>query len=500
MKNKFNKISYNSSALIFFLLMCFSTTLINAQTRAYEFTNDKQGWNLEKGCTITHNPSGYLDVKTNGSNDPYVRNAAKVALDFENINYIEISVKNQTSSNNGTILLISSSGNITVPINMTPMSNYFEELVIDLNAISGFSNDLVTDNIRLDPNAAGEEGTVSYDYIRFVTTSSSVINPTSVTINGPTSITTNVTAQFSTTFTPNNTTNKTVTYTVDDTDIATIDSSGLLSPKTAGTVTVTATTTDGSNISDTHVVTIAQGPNVIIGWEFNDDVEGWNTATRCSNAWNNSGYLEVTTTGDNDPIIFNENAQPFDAVAANYLELKVKNKTADTQGQLILFRGSGSPVTVSFPLTEAPTDPNDAVFKTIVVDLSTVNNWSSTDSFTDVRLDANMTGALGVISFDYIRFTNKQTLSTKSIELIDTTFLYPNPVRSGQDIFVSLDKFTSKDEIMLSLRDISGRLIYMEEFTGGSSKQISTKTINPGVYLVNITNKEISKHFKIIIN
>ena len=55
--------------------------------------------------------------------------------------------------------------------------------------------------------------------------------------------------QLSATILPNNASNKTVNWSVSDTSIAEISSDGLLSPKANGTITITASSIDGSGIS-----------------------------------------------------------------------------------------------------------------------------------------------------------------------------------------------------------------------------------------------------------
>ncbi|MFA9188177.1 pectate lyase [Flavobacterium sp. FBOR7N2.3] len=63
--------------------------------------------------------------------------------------------------------------------------------------------------------------------------------------------------QLTTQIAPVNATNKTLTWTTSNQTIATISTEGLLTPKTNGTVTVTATTTDGSGKSGQLEITIS---------------------------------------------------------------------------------------------------------------------------------------------------------------------------------------------------------------------------------------------------
>ena len=144
---------------------------------------------------------------------------------------------------------------------------------------------------------------------------------------------------------------------------------------------------------------------------------------------------------------------------------------------------------------------NSSDFETLVVDLSTVNNYSNDLDFFDIRIDANATGAAGVISFDYIRLTTtNSTLGLESQELINSTTVYPNPVIQGENIFINLEQFTSNKAFKLSINDLTGKLIYTKEVLGGKSELISTNDITAGVYLVSVQNESSLKRFKVIVN
>ena len=58
------------------------------------------------------------------------------------------------------------------------------------------------------------------------------------------------------TISPSNATNKTLSWKSDNTTVATVDDNGKVTAKSAGTVLITATSTDGSNISETCTITI----------------------------------------------------------------------------------------------------------------------------------------------------------------------------------------------------------------------------------------------------
>lgn len=478
-------------------------TITQGDNIIFEWTFDSndekdEGWNrAQTRATTAWNSQGYLDVTTTGDRDPFFYRDLKVAFSTSNFNFIELSIKNGTEDTLGGILLFTNNGPINIPVTMTANSSDFETIIIDLSTIAKLTNNLAVTDVRLDPNASGASGVISYDYIRFVGTPINPIIATNLTLDGPSTISTVEIAQITATLMPANATFKTLDYVVSDTSIASIDATGLLVPKTAGTVTVTATTVDGSNISATKTINITQADNTIISWEFDANDEGWNDSLlRCTTAWNSAGYLDVNTNGENDPSVRNVNKQSLNASGANFLVVRVKNGTASDNGQVIFFKEGGAARSAVFNMT-----PNSTEFETIVVDLpGTVANWSFKDVFTDVRLDPNADGSVGVVSFDYVRVLKEDnTASVASEKMLNTTFMYPNPVNQGQDVFVSLEQFTNNDKITLSVNDITGKLIYSKETLGGVSEPISTSNLSSGLYLVRIKNESSFKRFKLIV-
>jgi uncharacterized protein YjdB len=82
---------------------------------------------------------------------------------------------------------------------------------------------------------------------------------------GATSVVNEETLQMIATPAPAGASNTDVTWSVDDTDIATIDADGLLTAKSVGTVTVTATSVADEDISDTLQITVTAIPVPLTG-------------------------------------------------------------------------------------------------------------------------------------------------------------------------------------------------------------------------------------------
>ena len=82
---------------------------------------------------------------------------------------------------------------------------------------------------------------------------------TSITLDQSTAtMATGQTLTLAATVLPTNATNRTVAWTSDNTNVATVSSNGLVTAKAAGTTTITATTTDGTNLSASCQVSVTQ--------------------------------------------------------------------------------------------------------------------------------------------------------------------------------------------------------------------------------------------------
>ncbi|GEM_PF-446221 len=468
----------------------------------WDFDADDNGWNTNAhNLGVSWNSSGYLDGLVTGS-DPYVYNSSAVSFTTADVNYLELRVKNATSSTISQIILFTTSGNIPVNVPVTPNSTAFEDIIFDLSTVNGWNNNLTVTNVRLDPNL-GQPGAFTYDHVYFVNNYSAPTLVNTITVTGPDQVDLGSTGQVSVDVLPLDAVNSSVLYSVDDPSIATIDATtGLLTAVSSGTVLVTATAQDNSGVTGSLSVTI---PNVIIGWDFDSGDQGWNAnPNNLSVSWNSSGYLDCTITAGGDPYVYNSAAVSADATYINHLVMHVKNGTSAVSGQVILFTTSGN-VPVSVPLT-----PNSSTFEEVFIDLSTVTGWNNGLTITNVRLDPTLWHT-GSFSYDYVYFVNKQNNSVArlagfsealSLEVseIQAPNIYPNPVTVNGRLFIELPYDLKGELNRLEIYDGMGRLVRSAIMKDSGKLGFEMDGLKPGLYFLNIlSNNGYTSRERVIV-
>jgi uncharacterized protein YjdB len=99
-----------------------------------------------------------------------------------------------------------------------------------------------------------------------VTVTPATVLATGISLNKTsTSLTVGATETLVATVTPSNATNNAVSWESSNTSVATVDQNGKVTAKAAGTANITATTTDGTNLSATCQVTVIQMEEILIG-------------------------------------------------------------------------------------------------------------------------------------------------------------------------------------------------------------------------------------------
>jgi hypothetical protein len=189
----FKKILHNNKLIfILFLLLAFNnntlfakiTVLNNTETRnvtvnlvsdtviGWEFDSNDEGWNKAQHNLVTSWADGSLICTTTEEEDPYVQNIKPQSFSAKNVNFIQLRIKNNTSSKIAQFILFKKGGGtVAIHVPITSNAKDYQTVVFDLSKIATWDNSLEIDDVRIDANGNGTEGTIAYDFIRFTTTS-----------------------------------------------------------------------------------------------------------------------------------------------------------------------------------------------------------------------------------------------------------------------------------------------------------------------------------------
>jgi hypothetical protein len=138
-----------------------------AQKTSWEFDTDLEGWDNNPHGGVVSWSDGSLKFTVTGT-DPYVSNQVgpwKVG----DLKYLWIRIRNETAGTGGAMYIFpSSGGHDFVRIPLTPNDHDFRDIVVDMRAAGIWDQDLLLDQLRLDPNNGGATGAVFVDFIRFL--------------------------------------------------------------------------------------------------------------------------------------------------------------------------------------------------------------------------------------------------------------------------------------------------------------------------------------------
>lgn len=122
---------------------------------------------------------------------------------------------------------------------------------------TGILTPLDNGTVKITAEANDGSGVMAEKTITISGVSGPVVLIESITVTGGTEITDDEPLQLTAEILPTDATNKVVVWSVSDATIAGVDDNGLLTPKKNGSVTVTATSIDGSNVKGEVVVEIS---------------------------------------------------------------------------------------------------------------------------------------------------------------------------------------------------------------------------------------------------
>ncbi|MCP4314208.1 MAG: T9SS type A sorting domain-containing protein, partial [Bacteroidetes bacterium] len=228
----------------------FRINVVNTeQVNAWNFDYHINGWDIQVHSGEVSHSEGALKFTVSGG-DPYA-NKEVSPWKVNDVKYAWMSVKNETSGTGGAIyIFLSEGGHDRAGFTLTPNDTTYRDIIVDMTKIEAWNKNLVLDRIRFDPNNGGEPGDIYLDFIRFLDELIDITTEGGVTeIDGY-----EKTLQLYADIVISDETN--VTWKVDSSEIATIDANGLLTSASHGTVIVTATASDNTDISGSIAITV----------------------------------------------------------------------------------------------------------------------------------------------------------------------------------------------------------------------------------------------------
>ncbi|MES2139729.1 MAG: GEVED domain-containing protein [Bacteroidota bacterium] len=262
---------------------------------------------------------------------------------------------------------------------------------------------------------------------------------------------------------------------------------------TAGTYSVTVTDNNGCSNSDAIVVAVNALPVINLGSDLtfcmNDSVtldagNGFNIYSWSDNSTMQT--LKVSTAGTYSVTVTDNNGcTNFDAISVVVKSLPVISLGPDTvickNEEFIVNAGSG----FSGYLWN-----NSATTQSIVVDgdVLAAGNYS---------YSVIVSGSNGCEATDTVVVKVDLCAGIKEENEVAVFSLYPNP---SQGEFTIATTSSSKNDIVIEVADIEGRVIYKEKINKFTSKTIQLNNAAPGIYFVKIQEAENSRIQKLIIN
>jgi subtilisin family serine protease len=121
------------------------------------------------------------------------------------------------------------------------------------------------------------------------------------------------------------------------------------------------------------------------------------------------------------------------------------------------------------------------------------------DSFTGFNLPDNIWGYGKVDAFNTLTACALNT-SVQNLNQNNNIYIYPNPVRTGENIMVTFNPSVALHKKMICLSDYTGRIILKSFVKEPGLFSLSTKKLVQGIYFVSVSvNDQVIKTEKITV-
>lgn len=330
-------------------------------------------------------------------------------------------------------------------------------------------------------------------------------------IEGPTEITTDGgTAQLTVKITPEDATIQTMAWSAEPADLVSVDNTGLVTAIKDGTVTITATATDGSYLDDTYEITITNQVltigkiNLLKNWTFDTNTDGW------------GGWIDGESAGE--PAVVEDGVAVMKTKVrdANYFYQFSQEgfKAVPNEPYVLRFKAWASgdrPTTVDFEDNEgngynrygATTDPRSADGRSEwTFNATTEPTWFEFDVVFDAITETTTQKVQFLLSTSEEVFYLDSILVLKVADLenlptaakdIKTSFIsvYPNPVAEANQIFVEVENVNTT----IAIYNAVGQKV-MEQVSKGTVATFNVADLNKGIYVVRLSDGTSQKFIR----
>lgn len=294
--------------------------------------------------------------------------------------------------------------------------------------------------------------------------------------------------QISSTIIPYNATNKTMNWQSSDNNVATVDAAGVVTGIAAGSATITATTTDGSNLTSSSIVTVFDpySYNFILnpGFELN------NAASQTALNWSEWSPNTPSSVDKGQVVAGDAHSGSYFAKMAHtapYATMFFQTVNNIPVGNYNLkgwFRSSGGQEWAALSIKK---HGGSELFQPINTTMSgwtelSINNINITTGICEVDI-YNSASANQWIDFDDISLMLAPPTGVKSTNESYHISIFPN--RITNNMLNIVNSGSEKSELFIT--NLNGQLLYKNYINAGNTS-INTSFLKSGMYLVRVSN------------
>lgn len=339
-----------------------------------------------------------------------------------------------------------------------------------------------------------------------VTVTPATVAVTGVTLNKTTlALTAGASETLTATLAPDNATNKNVTWTSDNTAVATVDNAGAVTALTAGTATITVTTTDGSKTATcaVTVTAVAKTAQTISGLSNITKIMGdadFNLAATASSGlsvtYASSNTSVATISGSTVHIVGAGTTTITASQAGNgsYSAATPVTATLTVEGvkvsaiRLGLSLSQGSSAKLTATVSPSNASNTDVTWSSDNTSVASVDNNGNVRALSAGTAIITVASADGAKSVEFAITVDIHTANYAPIAESDFSFnVQPNPVTDEASFHFGL----AANRASIVISDLSGKTVAIKTVaTNSTSASINVSDLSNGMYIARYTDAD----------